>query len=159
MKESVIGMGYMGLVSGACMTEKQRADTELTRRGIGSDPRICCPLLHPKAGCKGSCYPKDVSAQIKTSTDSAYVEPKALNTLEAANDAQRHMPGTTVKSHFGCDLSVEDFAPIRPTVTPNKLRALVAFDGCNLYAPKFVPPQDMATFQMGADKAFGSVNV
>jgi hypothetical protein len=152
----VIGTGNVGLASGACMAERLGLDTESVRQGIGSDPRICYSFLYLKAGYRGSCFPKNVKALIMTSTDNANVESKVLSALEAANDAQSHAPGTKVKSHFGSDMRLKDFALCGPPVTQKKLQAPVAFDRRNLYEPKFERSQSMGTFQLDAETTFGS---
>ena len=48
----------------ANLAEQVGADIELVRQGIGSDPRIGYSFLYAGAGYGGSCFPKDVQAQL-----------------------------------------------------------------------------------------------
>ena len=94
----------------ANLAEKLGADIESVRRGIGSDPRIGYDFLYAGAGYGGSCFPKDVKALIKTAADDAGIDLKVLNAVEAANNAQKHVLGTKVKTRFGTDLKGKHFA-------------------------------------------------
>ena len=94
----------------ANLAEKLGADIEHVRQGIGSDPRIGYDFLYSGAGYGGSCFPKDVKALIKTAADKAGIDLKVLNAVEAANDAQKHVLGSKVKTHFGNDLKGKHFA-------------------------------------------------
>nr|WP_315427323.1 UDP-glucose/GDP-mannose dehydrogenase family protein [uncultured Albidiferax sp.] len=94
----------------ANLAEKLGADIEQVRKGIGSDPRIGYDFLYAGAGYGGSCFPKDVKALIKTAATDAGIDMKVLNAVEAANDAQKHVLGTKVKTRFGGDLAGKHFA-------------------------------------------------
>ena len=94
----------------ANLAEKLGADIEHVRKGIGSDPRIGYDFLYAGAGYGGSCFPKDVKALIKTAADDAGIDLKVLNAVEAANDAQKHVLGTKIKTRFGGDLQGKHFA-------------------------------------------------
>jgi UDPglucose 6-dehydrogenase len=94
----------------ANLAEKLGADIESVRRGIGSDPRIGYDFLYAGAGYGGSCFPKDVKALIKTAAVNAGLEMKVLTAVEVANDAQKHVLGTKVKTRFGQDLRGKHFA-------------------------------------------------
>jgi UDPglucose 6-dehydrogenase len=48
----------------ANLAEQVGADIELVRQGIGSDPRIGYSFLYAGTGYGGSCFPKDVQAQL-----------------------------------------------------------------------------------------------
>jgi UDPglucose 6-dehydrogenase len=59
------------------------------RKGIGSDARIGPAFLFPGPGYGGSCFPKDVKALVRTSTEYG-VPLRVLLSVEEANDAQKH---------------------------------------------------------------------
>ena len=103
----------------ANLAEKLGADIEMVRQGIGSDMRIGYDFLYPGAGYGGSCFPKDVKALIKTAADQAGINLKVLSAVEAANDAQKHVLGSKVKTHFGPDLSGKHFAVWGLAFKPN----------------------------------------
>ena len=103
----------------ANLAEKLGADIEMVRQGIGSDPRIGYDFLYPGCGYGGSCFPKDVKALIKTAADKADIELKVLGAVEEANDAQKHVLGKKITSHFGSDLSGKHFAVWGLSFKPN----------------------------------------
>ncbi len=94
----------------ANLAEKLGADIENVRKGIGSDPRIGYDFLYAGAGYGGSCFPKDVKALIKTAADDGGIELKVLTAVEEANDAQKHVLASKIKSRFGADLTGKHFA-------------------------------------------------
>ena len=94
----------------ANLAEKLGADIENVRRGIGSDPRIGYDFLYAGAGYGGSCFPKDVSALIRTAHNDAGIELKVLQAVEEANEAQKRVLGAKVKQRFGEDLRGKHFA-------------------------------------------------
>ncbi|MCO5081884.1 MAG: UDP-glucose/GDP-mannose dehydrogenase family protein [Rhizobiaceae bacterium] len=74
----------------ANIAERLGADIEDVRRGIGSDPRIGYHFIYPGCGYGGSCFPKDVSAIVRTATD-AGVEPHLLEAVERVNASQKRV--------------------------------------------------------------------
>ena len=94
----------------ANVAEKLGADIEMVRLGIGSDTRIGYHFLYSGCGYGGSCFPKDVKAQIKTANDDAGITLKVLNAVEAANDAQKEVLTNKIKARFGADLIGKNFA-------------------------------------------------
>jgi UDPglucose 6-dehydrogenase len=74
----------------ANIAERLGADIEDVRRGIGSDPRIGYQFIYPGCGYGGSCFPKDVSAIIKTASD-AGVQPHLLEAVERVNARQKEV--------------------------------------------------------------------
>lgn len=94
----------------ANVAEKLGADIEMVRHGIGSDPRIGYHFLYPGCGYGGSCFPKDVSALIKTAQDEAGIKLKLLTAVEVANEAQKSVLSNKIKAKFGNDLKGKKFA-------------------------------------------------
>jgi len=94
----------------ANVAEKLGADIEMVRHGIGSDPRIGYHFLYPGCGYGGSCFPKDVSALIKTAQDEAGIKLQLLTAVEAANEAQKSVLSHKIKAKFGADLKGKKFA-------------------------------------------------
>ena len=77
---------YMNELANFC--EKVGADVDLVRKGMGTDNRIGKRFLFPGIGYGGSCFPKDVNALIKTSTDSGS-EMKLLTLVDKINKDQK----------------------------------------------------------------------
>jgi UDPglucose 6-dehydrogenase len=75
------------------------ADINHVRKGIGSDSRIGSKFLYPGVGYGGSCFPKDVKALIKTSTDLGY-ELKVVKAVEEANEYQKKVVFNKMNHHF-----------------------------------------------------------
>ena len=94
----------------ANVAEKLGADIEMVRHGIGSDPRIGYHFLYPGCGYGGSCFPKDVSALIKTAQDEAGIKLELLTAVEVANEAQKSVLSNKIKAKFGNDLKGKKFA-------------------------------------------------
>jgi UDPglucose 6-dehydrogenase len=94
----------------ANLAEKLGADIESVRKGIGSDPRIGYDFLYAGVGYGGSCFPKDVSALIRTASNDAGIDLKVLGAVQSANQAQKHVLGHKVKARFGADLTGLHFA-------------------------------------------------
>ena len=93
----------------ALLAERLGADIEHVRVGIGSDPRIGYHFLYPGAGFGGSCFPKDVSALIRTGAEHG-VELKVVSAVEAANERQKGVLADKIVRRFGADLSGRRFA-------------------------------------------------
>ncbi|MCY7294344.1 UDP-glucose dehydrogenase family protein [Alteromonas sp. a30] len=70
------------------IAEQVGADIEMVRQGMGSDPRIGYHFIYPGCGYGGSCFPKDVSALIKTSSEHHY-EANILKSVEKVNQVQK----------------------------------------------------------------------
>lgn len=77
---------YMNQLANFC--ERVGADIDLVRKGMGTDTRIGKRFLFPGIGYGGSCFPKDVNALIKTSTDSGY-EISLLSVVDEVNKKQK----------------------------------------------------------------------
>ena len=65
-----------------------KADINMIRTGIGSDPRIGSSFLFPGVGYGGSCFPKDVKGLLNTSREHGY-DFKILKTIDEINDRQK----------------------------------------------------------------------
>ncbi|CAG1014973.1 partial UDPglucose 6-dehydrogenase, partial [Burkholderiaceae bacterium] len=102
----------------ALLAEKVGADIELVRKGIGSDPRIGYHFLYAGAGYGGSCFPKDVKALLKTSSETG-LELKVLRAVEAANEHQKHVLVEKIVARFGDDLRGRRFAVWGLAFKPN----------------------------------------
>ena len=72
----------------ANLAEAVGADIESVRQGIGSDQRIGYHFIYAGAGYGGSCFPKDVSALVRTAEQMGY-EPLILNAVQSRNAAQK----------------------------------------------------------------------
>ena len=76
------------------------ADVEAVRRGIGSDPRIGTHFLYAGAGYGGSCFPKDVSALVRSAA-AAGVDIGVLPAVAAANERQKRVLAEKIVERFG----------------------------------------------------------
>ena len=77
-------IAFMNEIARLC--EKVGADVDSVRRGIGSDQRIGPSFLFPGPGYGGSCFPKDVSALVRTAKEAG--EP--LSIVEAVEQSNTH---------------------------------------------------------------------
>jgi UDPglucose 6-dehydrogenase len=93
----------------ALLAEKLGADIEHVRIGIGSDPRIGYHFLYPGAGYGGSCFPKDVTALIRTGVENG-VDLKVVRAVEEANEHQKGVVARKVVARLGSDLKGRRFA-------------------------------------------------
>jgi UDPglucose 6-dehydrogenase len=97
---------FMNEVAKLC--ELLGADVDMVRRGIGSDERIGKRFLFPGIGYGGSCFPKDVQALVKSSTDVNY-DFKILEAVMEVNQVQKLHLLPKIKKYFG-DLKGRNFA-------------------------------------------------
>ncbi len=88
----------------ALLAERLGADIEHVRTGIGSDPRIGYHFLYPGAGYGGSCFPKDVSALIRTGEENG-IDLKVVRAVEQANQRQKGVIVDKVEKRFGASLA------------------------------------------------------
>ena len=93
----------------ANLAERVGADIESVRLGIGSDQRIGYHFIYAGAGYGGSCFPKDVSALVKTAQGLGF-EPLILNAVEARNQAQKQVIFNKVKAYFKGNLKGKTIA-------------------------------------------------
>ena len=102
----------------ANIAELVGADIESVRQGIGSDQRIGYHFIYPGAGYGGSCFPKDVSALVKTAEGLGYA-PWILNAVESRNQAQKHVVFEKIQRYFKGDLQNTTFALWGLSFKPN----------------------------------------
>ncbi len=88
----------------ALLAERLGADIEQVRKGIGSDPRIGFHFLYPGTGYGGSCFPKDVTALLRTAQENG-MELKVVRAVEEANERQKGVLVEKIARRFGEDLS------------------------------------------------------
>ena len=93
----------------AILAEKLGADIEHVRIGIGSDPRIGWHFLYPGAGYGGSCFPKDVSALLRTGEECG-VDLKVVRAVQEANERQKGVLAEKIVHRFGDGLAGRRFA-------------------------------------------------
>ena len=109
-------ISFMNEISNIC--ERVGADINKVRLGIGSDHRIGYQFIYAGCGYGGSCFPKDVQALIKTSSDYGY-EAKILKAVENVNTEQKQAIPSKIVKRFGKDLSGKTFAVWGLAFKPN----------------------------------------
>ena len=93
----------------AQLCEKLGADVDMVRKGIGSDERIGRRFLFPGIGYGGSCFPKDVQALAKSSTEVNY-EFKILEAVMEVNEKQKLHLLPKIKTYFKNNLKGKKIA-------------------------------------------------
>jgi UDPglucose 6-dehydrogenase len=92
-----VRISFMNEVANVC--EAVGANVDQVRKAIGGDRRIGSSFLFPGVGYGGSCFPKDVKALLKSSSDQGY-DFKILRATEAVNQAQKMRLVSRMESHF-----------------------------------------------------------
>jgi len=100
-------ISFMNEIARLC--EKLGADVDMVRRGIGSDDRIGKRFLFPGIGYGGSCFPKDVQALVKSSSEVNY-EFEILNAVMKVNEQQKLHLIPAINNYFNNDLKGKHFA-------------------------------------------------
>jgi UDPglucose 6-dehydrogenase len=90
-------VSFMNEIANLC--ERVGADIEQVRKGMGTDPRIGPQFLFAGIGYGGSCFPKDVSALLKTSQSNSY-KFDILESVTAVNREQKRVIVEKIKRHF-----------------------------------------------------------
>ena len=98
---------FMNEIAQLC--ERLGADVDMVRRGIGSDERIGKRFLFPGIGYGGSCFPKDVQALVKSSSDVSY-DFKILNAVMDVNERMKLHLIPKIEQFFGNNLKGKKFA-------------------------------------------------
>lgn len=89
---------FMNEIANLC--EKVGANVDYIRRGIGTDTRIGNRFLFAGIGYGGSCFPKDVQALAKTSSDYKY-NFQILKSVMEVNTIQKTKLITPLKQELG----------------------------------------------------------
>lgn len=100
-------ISFMNEVAQLC--ERLGADVDLVRRGIGSDERIGKRFLFPGIGYGGSCFPKDVQALVKSSSEVGY-DFRILKSVMDVNERQKLHLMPSIRSYFGGGIAGRHFA-------------------------------------------------
>jgi len=98
---------FMNEIAQLC--ERLEADVDMVRRGLGSDERIGKRFLFPGIGYGGSCFPKDVQALVKSSTEVEY-DFKILKAVMDINEKQKLHLIPKIKKYFKNNLKGKHFA-------------------------------------------------
>ncbi|MDQ3682047.1 MAG: UDP-glucose/GDP-mannose dehydrogenase family protein [Bacteroidota bacterium] len=100
-------ISFMNEIAQLC--ERLDADVDMVRRGIGSDDRIGKRFLFPGIGYGGSCFPKDVQALVRSSSEVKY-DFRILNAVMDVNEKQKLHLVPKIKAYYKNDLRGKHFA-------------------------------------------------
>src|SRR5688572_10205659 len=98
---------FMNEIANLC--ELLGADVDAVRKGVGTDSRIGKRFLFPGIGYGGSCFPKDVQALAKSSSDAKY-DFKILNAVMDVNESQKTRLIPHIKKYFNNNLKGKTIA-------------------------------------------------
>lgn len=107
---------YMNELANFC--ESVGANVDMVRKGMGADTRIGKRFLFPGIGYGGSCFPKDVNALYKTSSDNESPI-RLLKLVDDINRAQKLILVKKVLKHFGMEIKNKKFAVWGLAFKPN----------------------------------------
>ncbi len=99
-------ISFMNEIAQLC--ERLGADVDMVRKGMGTDERIGRRFLFPGIGYGGSCFPKDVQALARSSSEVNY-DFKILEAVMEVNKKQKQHLIPKIKEHYG-SLSGKKFA-------------------------------------------------
>ena len=111
-----VKISFMNEIARLC--ELMDADVDMVRRGIGSDERIGKRFLFPGIGYGGSCFPKDVQALVRSSSEVKY-DFKILNAVMDVNEKQKVYLIPRIKKYFSDKLSGKKIALWGLSFKPN----------------------------------------
>lgn len=100
-------ISFMNEIAQLC--ERLGADVDMVRLGIGSDQRIGKRFLFPGIGYGGSCFPKDVQALAKSSSEVNY-DFRILNAVMDVNERQKKHLIPKINNYFNGNLKGKKFA-------------------------------------------------
>lgn len=89
---------FMNEIANFC--ELVGANVDKVREGIGSDSRIGHKFLYPGIGFGGSCFPKDVSALLKSGNEAGY-HFQIIQSVLDVNERQKTTIVPKLKNYFG----------------------------------------------------------
>jgi UDPglucose 6-dehydrogenase len=107
---------YMNELANFC--ESVGANVDLVRKGMGADTRIGKRFLFPGIGYGGSCFPKDVNALYKTSSESNSPM-QLLKLVDEINKEQKLVLVNKIVKHFGGSIEGKHFAVWGLAFKPN----------------------------------------
>ncbi|MBE7729948.1 UDP-glucose/GDP-mannose dehydrogenase family protein [Komagataeibacter sp. FXV3] len=102
----------------ADLCEEAGANVQDVARGMGLDNRIGSKFLHAGPGFGGSCFPKDVSALIKTGQDYG-VPGRIIEAVANVNDQRKRAMGRKIIQAAGGDIRGKTVALLGLTFKPN----------------------------------------
>lgn len=145
----------------AQICERSGADVSTVAKGMGLDSRIGPKFLNAGIGYGGSCFPKDVAALYKTSTDQAY-DFKLLRGVMEVNELQKNYFVSKIVRYFGGSLSGKTFGILGLAFKENTddIRESVAIEvvkilrGLGAYLKVFDPEA-----MYNSKKALGEVSI
>jgi UDPglucose 6-dehydrogenase len=91
-------ISFMNEIANVC--EAFGANVDQVRRAVAADRRIGPAFLFPGVGYGGSCFPKDVKAILKFSSEKKY-DFQILKAVETVNERQKRRLLTKMAQHFG----------------------------------------------------------
>jgi UDPglucose 6-dehydrogenase len=100
-------ISFMNEIANVC--DLFGADVDRVRQAVGSDKRIGTSFLFPGVGYGGSCFPKDVKALTRFSSDKKY-DFKILKAVDAVNEYQKRVLVKKIEAHFGNGLKGKTIA-------------------------------------------------
>ena len=100
-------ISFMNEIANLC--EQVGANVDDVRKGIGTDTRIGNRFLFPGIGYGGSCFPKDVQALAKSSTEVDY-DFKILKAVMDVNLIQKTVLMPKINEFYNQDLKGKKFA-------------------------------------------------
>ncbi|VAW12237.1 UDP-glucose 6-dehydrogenase [hydrothermal vent metagenome] len=109
-------ISFINEISDLC--EATGADVQEVASAIGADNRIGGKFLHPGPGYGGSCFPKDVSALIRTAED--FAAPLTLVAqVEAVNTARKEAMADRIIAACAGNVKGKTIAVLGVTFKPN----------------------------------------
>lgn len=100
-------ISFMNEIANIC--DRVGADVNSIRKGIGSDARIGPQFLFPGVGFGGSCFPKDVSAIVKTAEQYGY-DFETMRAVQDVNKKQKKILVEKILAHYNGNIKGKTFA-------------------------------------------------